>query len=115
MFHKFQEDLRDAGVIPCYEDEDGFNPFALMDMYLNACHPENPRLFQQPVRLSKQFSIHSNKPVPWYSRGVVGKNNNVGKLMPNLCAALDIPLIHNHQVRATGISTLNRQVERFQV
>jgi hypothetical protein len=44
-----QEDLEKSGVIPFYEDEHGFNPGRLLEVFLQRLHPENGFFFQRPA------------------------------------------------------------------
>ena len=101
----FQEDLKNSGLIPFYEDPDyGYNPGRLFELYLERLNPHNDRLFQRPCEVrkgKKGFRLHS-LPKVWFENKAIGKNK-IGDLLPNLCKAVGVPVVPNKCIRATGI------------
>jgi hypothetical protein len=102
-----QEDLEKSGVIPFYEDEHGFNPGRLLEVFLLGLHPENVFLFQRPAPQSTQFNIHQERCNVWFTKAKIGKNK-VGKLLPLLCQTVGVSVLGNHSIRASSIRALKR-------
>jgi hypothetical protein len=63
-----KENLEKSGIIPFYQDEQGFNPGRLLEVFFKRLHPENAFLFQRPVVGSPKFKICQDI---WYTKGLV--------------------------------------------
>ena len=116
--HKMDnEDLDNAGVILCHEDEFGFNPGKLLEYYLSKLNPKNKWLFQKPHIVCKRFSLHepANEDRMWYENSRIGKNQ-IGKMLPSLCKLAGVKTAHNHSIRATGIRALRKSgYDKYQI
>ena len=116
--HKMDnEDLDNAGVILCHEDEFGFNPGKLLEHYLSKLNPKNKWLFQKPHVVCKRFSLHepASEDRMWYENSRIGKNQ-IGKMLPSLCKLAGVKTAHNHSIRATGIRALRKSgYDKYQI
>ena len=101
------ENVSLSGIIPFHTDEFGYNPGQLFGYYLATLNPQNENLFQRPLVPSKNFDIHKKSAKIWFANSNVGKNT-ISDLLPNLCKILELPLLTNHCIRATGIRALKR-------
>jgi hypothetical protein len=76
-----KENLEKSGIIPFYQDEQGFNPGRLLEVFLKRLHPENAFLFQRPVVVSPKFKICQDI---WYTKAKIGKNKERDSLIKAL-------------------------------
>ena len=104
--HQDGENFDNSGIIPCNENEFGFNPGHIFDIYLGLLHPDCESLFQRPRRPSKHFNLNVDSEL--FEPSKVGKNM-VGTMMKRLCKTLGLPEYTNHCLRSTGIVLLKEQ------
>lgn len=100
------ENLDSSGIIPCVENEFGFNPGKMLGLYMQFLNPDNPYLFQRPRRPSKEFNIDEEDKC-LFEPSKVGKNL-VAEMMKKMCSVLGLPTFTNHCIRATGIVMLKK-------
>ena len=84
----------------------------MLEYYLKATHPENQRLFQLEVKISKKFDIHTTTETVWFQNVPVGKTM-IPKMLPLLCQAAGVDELTNHSLRATAINALARSGFQF--
>ena len=93
-----QENLSEAGIIPFYEDEFGYNPGAMLELYLAVTNDDCPRLFQRAKRISKQFDLHSWKSTVWFTNAACGKHK-VADMLKEVCRVAGVEQQPNHSIR----------------
>lgn len=102
-----QENVADAGIIPFYEDEYGYNPGLILDLYLAVTCDENPRFFQRIRRPSNKWDLHSYSSLVWFEKHPCGKHK-IEEFLKTICKLAGVDQLSNHSLRSTGIQALHR-------
>ena len=92
--------MKDAGYIPFFEDDLGYNPGRLLEVYISHLHPTNERLFQlvKTTAKNKSFDIHRKSCDVWFDNSPIGKMQ-VGTLLKSLCDVVGVPPLTNQSIR----------------
>lgn len=101
------ENLENSGIIPFGEDEHGFNPGRLMELYLETLNYNNEHLFQRSKRKGKTFNLHDFDNQVLFEVTHLGENK-IGTLMKTLCELVGEAVMTNHSIRSTCIKVLKR-------
>ena len=102
------ENLEKSGIIPFMTDEFGYNPGEFLEIYLASTSSKVDRLFQQPQRKAKWFSIHDFAIDCLFEGKGVGINM-IRLMLKKLLKAAGLPEDYsNHCVRSTSISGLKK-------